>query len=86
MAGKLRLELHPEGFNQARSEATVQAALNEIGERIAAAAGGEPGDFEVHASPSPTRARAVVITATVEAMKAEATDRALSRAFDAGRS
>ena len=51
-------------------------------EAIAAAAG--PG-HKVEVTVGPTRARAAVITDTIEAMHAEATERALTRAIDAGR-
>lgn len=82
---KFRLQIYPEGFNQVRKSAEVQAELRRRAEAIAAAAGGGE-DFVVVDSPSSTRARVVVITATPQAMLAEATDRALTRAFDAGRS
>lgn len=83
--GKFRLEIQPEGFNEIRKSAAIQAELHRRAEAIAAAAGGEP-DFEVVDSPSPTRARVIVLTATPDGMRAEATDRVLTRAFDAGRS
>lgn len=81
---KFRLTLHPEGFNEARTSPALQADLHERGARVAAAAGGEP-DFEVIDSPNQTRARVVVVTKTAKAKAAEATDRALTRALDAGR-
>lgn len=60
----------------------VRADLEARARRIAAAAG--PG-MEVDVEVGAKRARASVRTATYEAMRAEATDRALSRALDAGR-
>lgn len=84
MATKFRLEINPQGFNEARSGPDVMADLRKRGEAIAAAAGGSP-DFEVMESPSGTRARVIVRTATPDGMRAEATDQALTRAFDAGR-
>jgi hypothetical protein len=42
--------------------------------------------METESSTGPNRARASVWTATREAMEAEAKDRALTRAIDAGRS
>lgn len=49
---------------------------------IASAAG---EGFEVRSEIGPRRARAAVITATSEAIRAEIRDRALIRALDAGR-
>ena len=81
---KFRLQIHPEGFNEVRKDPRVQEDLNARAEAIAAAAGGGD-DFVVHPSPTSTRARTVVVTATVDGMLAEARDRALTRALDAGR-
>jgi len=81
---EFQLELHPEGFNEARKSAALQANLRSRAQKIAEAAGGAP-DYEVIDSPSGTRARVVVRTATPEARKAEATNRTLTRALDAGR-
>lgn len=64
-----------------RSE-TVRADLVRRAENIAAAAG--PGHI-VDSQIGRTRARAAVITASFEAMHAEARDRNLTRAIDAGR-
>lgn len=61
---------------------TVAPLLKEIADDIDAAAG--PG-FEVNTEVGPNRARAEVRTATLEARLAEAKDRALTRAIDAGR-
>lgn len=60
----------------------VEQLLRGSAGRISAAGGpGMEVDYEVGAK----RARASVRTATVDAMKVEAKDRALSRALDAGR-
>ncbi|WP_025158907.1 hypothetical protein [Leifsonia aquatica] len=81
---KGRVEIDIAGFNEARRDPAIQAELHRMGAQIAAAAGGAP-DFEVIDSPSATRARVVVKTATVEGRRAEAIDRALSRAINAHR-
>lgn len=82
MAG--RIVFHYAAFNEFRSQAAIAAELHARGEAIAAAAG--EGDFKVIDSPNRTRARVIVITATEEGKQLEATDRALSKALDAGRS
>jgi hypothetical protein len=82
---KFKLVLHPEGFNQARNDPRIQAKLDEMGEAIVQATG-MPDDFESFSSPNTTRARTIVATASHEGREAEAVDRTLSRAFDAGRS
>lgn len=64
-----------------RSE-TVRAELVRRAENIAAAAG--PGHV-VDSQIGRNRARAAVITTTAQAMAAEARDRNLTRAIDAGR-
>lgn len=79
-----RLEINIDGFNQIRRDPAIQADLHRRGERAAQAAGGSP-DFEVIDSPSRSRARVVVRTATTRGRIAEAKDRALSRGFDAAR-
>lgn len=81
---KFRLQIHPEGFNQVRRDPRIQDDLDRRAEAIAAAAGGGD-DFVAHSSPTSTRARSVVVTATIDGMLAEARDRALTNALDAGR-
>lgn len=61
---------------------TIVPALESMGQSIAQAAG--PG-HEVETFIGRRRARVTVRTATHEARRAEATDRALTRAVDAGR-
>lgn len=60
----------------------VQADLRRRGARIAARAG---SGMEVESSVGANRARVSVRTATPAARRAEAEDRALTRAIDAGR-
>ena len=60
----------------------VAADLERRARNIAAAAG---DGMEVSIEIGPERARAAVITGTAEAKLAEATDRTLSSALDAGR-
>lgn len=84
MAGSMRIDFHNEGFDEVRRDPAVEVELMTRGHAIAEAAGGEP-DFLVLSEPSKSRARVVVITATPAAKIAEATDRSLTRALDAGR-
>lgn len=81
---KFKLEIHPEGFNQARHDPRIQADLMRRANAIRAAAGGTPEDFTVVDSPHAARARVVVLTTSYKGMLAEARHRALSRAFNAG--
>lgn len=60
----------------------IAADVEQRARRIASAAG--PG-HRVELDPTPNRARAAVITDTHAARKAEATNRTLTRAIDAGR-
>lgn len=81
-----KLEINVDGFNEVRNSPEIRAELLAAGRRIAdAAAAGNDGEFEVIEAPSKSRARVVVVTADEAAKRAEATDRALTRAFDAGR-
>ena len=84
MAKKFRLEINVPGFNEVRRSAGVQEDLMRRAQAISAAAG-PAEDFLVIDAPSKTRARVVVVTATLDGMKAEATDQRLTRALDAGR-
>ena len=85
----LRVELNSAGIKALLSSPEVQADLLRRAEAIAAAAGGAP-NFEasvrvVGGSSKAGRAYGTVRTATFEGQAAEATDRALTRAIDAGR-
>lgn len=85
MAAKsMRIELNRAGIVALLQSAEVAADLTGRGERIAAAAGGD-GDFEVTTSTNRDRTVVFVRTATAKGRQAEAEDRALSRAIDAGR-
>ncbi|MEV8134296.1 hypothetical protein [Microbacterium aurantiacum] len=80
----VRIEMNSAGFDAILKSPEVQADLRRRAERIAAAAGGEP-DFEVDVRVGASRARASVVTATTEGRLAEAKNRALTSALDAGR-
>lgn len=82
MAKNVRIELNSKGVRQLLHDPGVLADLERRAKRIAAAAG---EGMETDSDAGGTRARAVVITATRDAQRAEATDRALTRAVDAGR-
>lgn len=78
----VRVVLNHDGIAELLKSAEVQADLEERGKRIAAAAG---DGVEVERFVGQARARVIVRTATTEARLAEASDRALTRAIDAGR-
>lgn len=78
----VRIHIDTQAVRDLLRSPEVLADLEQRAERIAAAAG--PG-MEVDADVGTNRARAVVITATPEAMLAEADTRALTRSVDAGR-
>jgi hypothetical protein len=80
--GDIRIEVNSAGIQALLKSAEVQADLESRARRIAAAGG---DGMEVGSRIGKTRARASVITATREARLAEATDRALTKALDAGR-
>lgn len=82
MAAKIRLEFHYSAFNAVRNSPEVVAELTRRAEAIAAAAG---EGHEVEVRTGGARARASVRTATFQAMKAEAVDKTLTSALDAGR-
>lgn len=77
-----RVEIIPAGVRATLQAPGVLDDLRARAERIAEAAG--PG-MEVSSQIGATRARASVVTATTEARRAEAVDRALTSAIDAGR-
>jgi hypothetical protein len=82
MATKVRLEFNYAAFDAVRKSPEVQADLRARAERIAATAG---DGNEVNTQVGAHRARASVRTETYEARKAEATDKSLTKALDAGR-
>lgn len=79
---KTKIVLNGAGFKALLTSPEVQADLDRRAAAIAAAAG--PGNA-VQSRPSGNRGRATVYTESVEAKRAEAEDRALTRAIDAGR-
>lgn len=79
---KFRVDVSDAGIQALLKSSEVQALLKEKADRIAAAGG--PG-MEASSWVGRTRARASVITASGKARRAEATDRALTKALDAGR-
>lgn len=78
----IRIEVNSEGIQSILKSDEVRELLRAKAERIAAAAG---EGFEASSMIGKTRARASVITATRAARLAEATDRTLTMAIDAGR-
>jgi hypothetical protein len=80
----IRVQMNSEGARTILRSEAVRKELERRAQRIAEAAGGDP-DFEVESQIGDNRARASVRTATQEGREAEATDRALTRALDAGR-
>lgn len=81
----VRIVLNRAGVRELLRSPEVQADLQARAERIRDAAGGEAAGFESSSVVGQNRARASVITATAEAMVAEAAHRTLTRAIDAGR-
>jgi hypothetical protein len=82
MVEKIRIEINSAGIQALLKSAEVQADLEARANRIAAAAG---EGMEASSRIGKTRARASVITTTRKARLAEAEDRALTKALDAGR-
>ena len=82
MAGDLRVKLNRAGIRALLRSTEVERDLDARARRIAAAAG---EGMEVETEVGPARARSAVFTATRDAQEAEATDRTLTRALDAGR-
>lgn len=81
--GDIRIEIDDAAAEALLKSAEVRTDLLRRAHRIAAAAG--TGSYDVASSTTPTRARVSVGTADYAARKAEATNRSLSRALDAGR-
>lgn len=80
--GRVKFDFHYDGFNEVRRDPAVAAEVERRAEAIAGAAG---DGYEVRTSESKSRARAVVITATPEAMVDQARNHTLERSIDAGR-
>lgn len=79
-----KLELNIDGFNEVRRSPAIADDLLRRGMAVVDATG-SPSDFEVIEAPSASRARVIVIASTSEGRRLEATDRVLTRAFDAAR-
>lgn len=82
MAKKIRIVMNSAGVDALLKSSEVQDDLERRARAIADAAG---EGMEVDVRVGQTRARASVRTATYEAMLAEAQDKVLTRALDAGR-
>jgi hypothetical protein len=83
MAEQIRVEINDAVARELLKSPEVQGDLRRRAQRIAASAG--KGTYDVTSSMTPTRARVSVGTADQAARQAEATDRTLTRALDAGR-
>lgn len=81
---KIRIKLDRAGIVKVLQSPEVQADAKRRVDAIRDAAGGEP-DFESGVSIVGDRAMGYVRTATYEGRRAEARERALTRALDAGR-
>ena len=81
---KVEIKLTRDGPRRIRESAGVAADGAARGARVAAAAGAGMRTI-TYITGGRGRARTVVVTATGEAMRAEATNRSLTRAIDAGR-
>lgn len=84
MAQSIRIKLNSAGVVALLQSQAVADDLARRGERIAEAAGGEP-DFESRVTQNRDRSVVFVTTASIDGRRAEAEDRALTRALDAGR-
>lgn len=76
------------GYRDYMRTPEVLKLLEEAGDRIAAAAGGDAAGFEVEVEPTSGRRRVPrvsVRTATIAARLEEARNRTLTKALDAGR-
>lgn len=80
---RAQIELNSQGVRDLLRSPEIRADLERRAQAIATAAG--PG-FAADSTVGPNRARASVGTTDIESMRAEAEDRALTRAIDAGRS
>lgn len=82
MPSRVRIDINSAGIQSLLKSPEVEALLRAKAERIAAAAG---EGMEAGSRVGRTRARASVITASRSARKAEAENRSLTKALDAGR-
>ncbi len=82
LMGKLKMKLQAANIGKLLKSTEMQANLKARADRIALAAG---EGMQASVRVGRTRARASVVTATGKARLAEARDRKLTRALDAGR-
>lgn len=78
----VRIVINDHGIQELLKSAAIKADLEERAKKIAEAAG--PGNV-AGVDEGRTRARGYVVTATPQAQEAEATNRSLTRAIEAGR-
>ncbi|SEE82518.1 hypothetical protein SAMN04489740_2686 [Arthrobacter alpinus] len=83
MATKIKIVPNIEGFNAVRRSEGVRADLLARAERILEATGVD--GFVIVKTENPQRSGVMVVANTSEARKAEATDKVLTKAIDAGR-
>lgn len=82
MPSNVTVKVNRAGVRELLRSPEMLGELEQRAQRISTAAG--PG-HRIDSAIGPNRARAAVITETVEAMRREATERSLSKALDAGR-
>lgn len=80
-----RIEINDSNAQAILKSADVAADLQRRGQAIAATAAGSGGKYYVDAVLWGARRAVFITTGDMEARRAEATDRALTRALDAGR-
>lgn len=85
MASNVRIEVNYAAVGQLLKGSEIQADLDRRAATIAAAASASGGKFGHNVQVGKSRARAIVFTEDFDAMRAEATDRVLTKAVDAGR-
>lgn len=85
MAGKIDIKMNDAGIIAALKSPGVVAELQRRARHVQVAAGATGGSFMVTTRVGRTRPRVSVITANDVARRAEAIDRALTRALDAAR-
>lgn len=83
MSGTLtKIQFNYRAFDAIRKSPAVMADLRQRGAAVQRAAG---DGFTLRVDTNASRGRATIITATHDAREAEATDKALTRALNAGR-
>lgn len=79
---KVKIKFNRAGFNAARRDPAVKADIHRRAQAIANAAG---EGFVVIDTDNAGRSGSMVVAETFEARRAEATDKVLTKAIDAGR-